>query len=57
MFDYIIVWGVLALLAIILIALFLRYFPILLWISARAFGGKNIPWQLFLMRIRNVPLN
>lgn len=55
MFDYIIVWGVLALLAIILIALFLRYFPILLWISARASGVKISLWQLFLMRIRNVP--
>lgn len=41
--------------ALILIALFLRYFPILLWVSTRASGVRISLLQLFLMRIRNVP--
>lgn len=40
--DFLMWWGILAFVAIILIALFLRYFPILLWISTRA-GGKDFP--------------
>lgn len=41
--------------ALIIIALFLRYFPILLWVSTRASGVRISLLQLFLMRIRNVP--
>ncbi|MDO5017402.1 MAG: flotillin-like protein FloA [Porphyromonas sp.] len=48
-------WGVVIFVVIILIAIFLRYFPILLWISVRASGVKISLLQLFLMRIRNVP--
>lgn len=55
MYDFMVWWGVLAVIAIILITLFLRYFPILLWISVRASGVKVSLLQLFLMRIRNVP--
>ena len=43
------------LLAIIVLTIFFRYFPILLWISAIASGVRISLWQLFLMRIRNVP--
>ncbi|MDO5036372.1 MAG: flotillin-like protein FloA [Porphyromonas sp.] len=51
-----VIWlAMIALIGIIIIALFLRYFPVLLWISARASGVKISLWQLFLMRIRNVP--
>ncbi|MDO4771465.1 flotillin-like protein FloA [Porphyromonas sp.] len=39
----------------ILLALFFRYFPVLLWIEARASGVKISLLQLFLMRIRHVP--
>lgn len=47
--------GVIVVIALILFSLFLRYFPILLWISARVSGVKISLLQLFLMRIRNVP--
>lgn len=57
MYEFMIWWGVLAVAAIIFIYLFLRYFPILLWISVRASGVKISLIQLFLMRIRNVPPN
>lgn len=53
--DQVIFVGVIVVIALILFSLFLRYFPILLWISARVSGVKISLLQLFLMRIRNVP--
>lgn len=41
--------------SLFLIILFLRYFPVLLWVSARVSGVRISLLQLFLMRIRNVP--
>ncbi|MDO4790101.1 MAG: flotillin-like FloA family protein, partial [Porphyromonas sp.] len=48
-------WIGVAFVAIILLSIFLIYFPVLLWISARVSGVKISLLQLFLMRIRNVP--
>lgn len=48
-------WVVIAVIVVFAIIIFLRYFPILLWISARVSGVKISLLQLFLMRIRNVP--
>lgn len=54
--DFTVVFaGILVALGLTLFLLFLRYFPILLWISARVSGVKISLMQLFLMRIRNVP--
>lgn len=53
--DFVMLWAVLAIVALILLAIFLRYFPILLWVSTRASGVRISLLQLFLMRIRNVP--
>lgn len=53
--DLIALWGVMAVIVIIFLLIFFRYFPILLWISATASGVRISLWQLFLMRIRNVP--
>lgn len=53
--DFLMFWAILVILAFILFAIFLRYFPILLWISTRASGVRISLIQLFLMRIRNVP--
>ena len=53
--DQMVFVGVIVVIALILFSLFLRYFPILLWISARVSGVKISLLQLFLMRIRNVP--
>lgn len=49
------VWTVVAAIALIVLIIFLRYFPILLWVSTTASGVNISLWQLFLMRIRNVP--
>lgn len=48
-------WIVIAAIALLAIIIFLRYFPVLLWISARVSGVRISLLQLFLMRIRNVP--
>ena len=49
------IWTVIAIIALIVLIIFLRYFPILLWVSTTASGVSISLWQLFLMRIRNVP--
>ena len=49
------IWTVVAVIALIILTIFLRYFPILLWVSTTASGVNISLWQLFLMRIRNVP--
>ena len=53
--DTLVVWTVVAAIALIVLIIFLRYFPILLWVSTTASGVNISLWQLFLMRIRNVP--
>lgn len=53
--NSLVIWAVFAAIALIVLIIFLRYFPILLWVSTTASGVNISLWQLFLMRIRNVP--
>ncbi|MCI6278189.1 MAG: flotillin-like protein FloA [Porphyromonas sp.] len=53
--NSLVIWTVFAAIALIVLIIFLRYFPILLWVSTTASGVNISLWQLFLMRIRNVP--
>lgn len=55
MYSTLIGLSVIIVIAVILLALFFRYFPILLWVSTRVSGVKISLVQLFLMRVRNVP--
>ena len=43
--------------AVLLLAIFFYYVPFLLWISAKVSGVNISLIQLFLMRIRNVPVS
>ncbi len=53
--DQMIFLSIIIAIGFVLLTLFLRYFPILLWINARVSGVKISLLQLFLMRVRNVP--
>ena len=48
-------WGVVVIIALIILAVIFRYFPVMLWVSAQASGVNISLFQLFMMRIRNVP--
>ena len=48
-------WGVVVIIALIILAVIIRYFPVMLWVSAQASGVNISLFQLFMMRIRNVP--
>ena len=48
-------FGVIAVVAIILLSVFFHFVPFFLWLSARASGVRISLMQLFMMRIRNVP--
>lgn len=48
-------WGAIVVIALIALAVFFRYFPLMLWVSALASGVNISLFQLFMMRIRNVP--
>lgn len=48
-------WIVIIVIALILLAVVLRYFPVMLWVSAQASGVSVSLFQLFMMRIRKVP--
>ena len=50
LFEYVLVFIV-----FIVVILFLYYMPIMLWVKARTSGVKISLFQLFVMRIRNVP--
>lgn len=49
------VYGVIIVAAIIVLAIFFHYVPFFLWLSAHVSGVHISLFQLFLMRIRNVP--
>ena len=49
------VFGLLAVVAIIILSVFFHYVPFVLWISAKASGVNVSLLQLFMMRIRHVP--
>ena len=48
-------WGVVVIIALIILTVIFRYFPVMLWVSAQASGVNISLFQLFMMRIRNVP--
>ena len=48
-------WGVVVIIALIILAVIFRYFPVMLWVSAQASGVNISLFQLFMMRIRNAP--
>ena len=48
-------WGVVVIIALIILAVIFRFFPVMLWVSAQASGVNISLFQLFMMRIRNVP--
>lgn len=48
-------WGVVVIIVLIILAVIFRYFPVMLWVSAQASGVNISLFQLFMMRIRNVP--
>lgn len=48
-------FGVLAIVAIILLSVFFHYVPFVLWLSAKASGVNISLMHLFMMRIRHVP--
>ena len=48
-------WGVVVIIALIILVVIFRYFPVMLWVSAQASGVNISLFQLFMMRIRNVP--
>ena len=48
-------WSVVVIIALIILAVIFRYFPVMLWVSAQASGVNISLFQLFMMRIRNVP--
>ena len=48
-------WGVVVIITLIILTVIFRYFPVMLWVSAQASGVNISLFQLFMMRIRNVP--
>ena len=48
-------WGVVVIIALIILTVIFRYFPVMLWVSAQASGVNISLFQLFMMRIRNGP--
>ena len=50
-----VLFGPLAVVVIIVLAIFFHYVPFVLWLAARASGVEISLMQLFMMRIRKVP--
>lgn len=55
MSSTVIMWIIIVVVALIILAIIFRYFPVMLWVSAQASGVSISLFQLFMMRIRKVP--
>ena len=53
--DNMFMFGVIAVIVIIMLSLFFHYVPFVLWLAAKASGVNISLLQLFMMRIRKVP--